>query len=159
MSKEADPVAEIEGLTQLALDLRWSWNHAADELWRRLDPKLWELTRNPWVILHTISRNTLRAALDDPAFCRQLDSLLQARREALAAPSWFQEQRISVPSDFLNVATRGLPASAAISEVLATRHLRDVLIRAIRTMSYDELRGLVLPAEVVVRVLSGLENE
>ncbi|MGN6627234.1 MAG: alpha-glucan family phosphorylase [Tepidisphaeraceae bacterium] len=91
MSKEPDPVAEIEGLTQLALDLRWSWNHAADELWRRLDPKLWELTRNPWVILHTISRNTLRAALDDPAFCGQLESMLQARREALAAPSWFQE--------------------------------------------------------------------
>jgi hypothetical protein len=29
---------EVEGfdsLAELALDLRWSWNHAADELWRR----------------------------------------------------------------------------------------------------------------------------
>jgi len=24
-------------LTELALDLRWSWNHAADELWRQPD--------------------------------------------------------------------------------------------------------------------------
>jgi len=35
---------EIEGfdsLTELAQDLRWSWNHATDELWRRLDPELW----------------------------------------------------------------------------------------------------------------------
>ena len=33
-----------EALAQLALDLCWSWNHAADELWRRLDEELWELT-------------------------------------------------------------------------------------------------------------------
>ena len=46
-------------LTQLALDLRWAWNHAADELWRRLDPELWELTHNPWVILQTISQSKL----------------------------------------------------------------------------------------------------
>jgi starch phosphorylase len=34
---------EIEGfdsLAELALDMRWSWNHAADELWRQLDPDL-----------------------------------------------------------------------------------------------------------------------
>ena len=34
---------EIEGfdsLAELALNLRWSWNHATDEVWRQLDPKL-----------------------------------------------------------------------------------------------------------------------
>jgi len=41
------------GLRDLALDLRWSWNHAADELWNRLD-NLWTLTRNAWVILQTV---------------------------------------------------------------------------------------------------------
>jgi starch phosphorylase len=25
-------------LAEVALNLRWSWNHAADELWERLDP-------------------------------------------------------------------------------------------------------------------------
>jgi starch phosphorylase len=41
---------DIEGfdsLAELALDLRWSWNHATDDVWRRLDPTLWELTQNP----------------------------------------------------------------------------------------------------------------
>ncbi len=41
---------EVEGfdsLAELALDLRWSWNHAADEVWQQLDPALWELTHNP----------------------------------------------------------------------------------------------------------------
>ena len=42
---------EIEGfdsLAELALDMRWSWNHATDEVWRQLDPELWEITNNPW---------------------------------------------------------------------------------------------------------------
>jgi hypothetical protein len=54
---------EVEGfdsLAELALDLRWSWNHAADEVWRQLDPTLWDLTHNPWVILQTVSRDRLK---------------------------------------------------------------------------------------------------
>ena len=34
---------EIEGfdsLVELALDMRWSWNHSTDEVWGQLDPKL-----------------------------------------------------------------------------------------------------------------------
>jgi glycogen phosphorylase len=50
----ADPVKEVsDALTELALDLRWSWNHAADELWAQLDPVRWDLTRNAWVVLQT----------------------------------------------------------------------------------------------------------
>jgi hypothetical protein len=26
-----------DALTRLALDLGWSWNHSADEIWKRLD--------------------------------------------------------------------------------------------------------------------------
>ncbi len=40
---------EVEGfdsLAELALNMRWSWNHATDEVWRQLDPKLWEITRS-----------------------------------------------------------------------------------------------------------------
>jgi hypothetical protein len=36
---------DLEGydsLAELALDMRWSWNHATDEVWRQLDPTLWE---------------------------------------------------------------------------------------------------------------------
>ncbi len=39
--------AEVEGfdsLAELALDMYWYWNHSADELWKQLDPALWELT-------------------------------------------------------------------------------------------------------------------
>ena len=54
---------EIEGfdsLAELALDLRWSWNHATDEVWRQLDPALWEFTQNPWVVLQTVSKDKLQ---------------------------------------------------------------------------------------------------
>lgn len=54
---------EVEGfdsLAELALDMRWSWNHSADEVWRRLDPALWELTYNPWVILQTATSTAHR---------------------------------------------------------------------------------------------------
>ena len=56
------------GLHDMALDLRWTWNHAADELWSRLDPELWSLTHNAWVILQTVSREQLDACLIDPVF-------------------------------------------------------------------------------------------
>jgi hypothetical protein len=38
-------------LRDLALDLRWSWNHATDHLWSTLEPGLWSRTHNPWVVL------------------------------------------------------------------------------------------------------------
>jgi hypothetical protein len=44
--------SEVRGsdaLTQLALDLNWSWNHSADEIWKYLDPELWQLPANPWL--------------------------------------------------------------------------------------------------------------
>ena len=84
------PPQGLEALTELAMDLRWSWNHAADELWKQLDPGLWKLTHHPNVVLQTVSRDRLASALADPGFCRSLDQLLQAKRAAAATPSWFQ---------------------------------------------------------------------
>ncbi|MCX5824175.1 MAG: alpha-glucan family phosphorylase [Deltaproteobacteria bacterium] len=85
---------EVEGfdsLAELALDMRWSWNHATDKVWRQLDPVLWELTQNPWVVLQTVSRDQLERALADPAFRRNVDDLLRAKRHAAETPAWFQQ--------------------------------------------------------------------
>ena len=86
---------EIEGLdslVELALDMRWSWNHSTDEVWRQLDPKLWELTHNPWVILQTVSRDRIEHALDNPEFRQTVDGLVEFRRQAAEAPAWFQKR-------------------------------------------------------------------
>jgi starch phosphorylase len=85
---------EVEGfgpLAELALDMRWSWNHYADEVWRQLDPALWELTQNPWVVLQTVSRDKLQNMLADPAFRKKVDALVQTRRQAAETPAWFQQ--------------------------------------------------------------------
>ncbi|WP_291521707.1 DUF3417 domain-containing protein, partial [Acidithiobacillus sp.] len=50
----------LTGLAEFALDLRCSWNHAADALWRQMSPELWENTRNPWLILQNVSEETLQ---------------------------------------------------------------------------------------------------
>lgn len=50
-----------DALAELALDMRWSFNHAADAIWRELDPVLWSLTHNPWFVLQTVSRERLAA--------------------------------------------------------------------------------------------------
>ena len=78
-------------LAELALDVRWSWNHAADDVWSRLDPDLWELTHNPWVILQTVSKKRLQELSADAAFQSRISELLEAKREAAAAPAWFQQ--------------------------------------------------------------------
>jgi glycogen phosphorylase len=91
---------DIEGfdsLAELALDMRWSWNHATDEVWRQLDPELWEFTQNPWVILQTVSRDKLKHVLDDPAFRKKVDAFVQTRRQADKAPAWFQQAHPKPP--------------------------------------------------------------
>ena len=91
---------EIEGfdsLAELALDMRSSWNHATDVIWRRLDPNLWENTHNPWVVLQTVSRDRIKDMLGDPVFRKKVDDLKQARRQALEKPAWFQQNHSKPP--------------------------------------------------------------
>ncbi|MBP1774067.1 MAG: hypothetical protein H6Q86_73, partial [candidate division NC10 bacterium] len=35
------PDIGVEALAELALDLRWSWDHSTDDLWEAMDPDLW----------------------------------------------------------------------------------------------------------------------
>ena len=91
---------EIKGfdkLAELALDMRWSWNHFADELWRRIDPDLWDSTHNPWVVLQTISPDQLRRVLSDPGFCKKVEQLVQVKRDNAEAPAWFQQNHPQAP--------------------------------------------------------------
>jgi len=84
-------VEGFDSLAELALDMRSSWNHATDQVWRQLDPVLWEITHNPWVVLQTVSREKLQRVLADPAFRKNVDYLVRARRDAAEAPAWFQQ--------------------------------------------------------------------
>jgi hypothetical protein len=44
---------EVDGfdsLAELALDMRWSWNHSADEVWMQLDPVRHEMKRGKLLV-------------------------------------------------------------------------------------------------------------
>jgi glycogen phosphorylase len=90
-------VGGFDALAELALDMRSSWNHATDQVWRQLDPELWEFTHNPWVVLQTVSREKLQHVLADPTFRKNINDLVQARRDASEAPAWFQQTHPESP--------------------------------------------------------------
>ena len=91
---------EVEGfdsLAELALDMRSSWNHAGDDVWRLLDSELWELTQNPWVVLQTVSRDKLERELADSSFRENISALLRAKRHAAQTQAWFQQHHSQAP--------------------------------------------------------------
>ncbi|MGD8854061.1 MAG: alpha-glucan family phosphorylase, partial [Gammaproteobacteria bacterium] len=78
-------------LMELALDLRWNWNHAATDLWRQIDPLLWEASGNPVLILETVSHARLQALAGDLAFTSQVRELADMRRSYLERPTWMAQ--------------------------------------------------------------------
>jgi starch phosphorylase len=66
-------------------------------MWRQLDSALWELTQNPWAVLQTASKDKLKSVLTDPAFRKQVDDQLRARRQGEEAPAWFQQNHPQSP--------------------------------------------------------------
>ncbi len=82
---------DILPLHRLALDLRWSWNHASDELWKQIDPDLWARTHNPWVVLRTASHRRITQMLANAEFRASLQRLTKEADEATQASTWFQQ--------------------------------------------------------------------
>jgi starch phosphorylase len=96
----SSPASDVDGfasLAELAIDMRSSWYHGADKLWRRLDPELWELTRNPGLILQTVARDKFQQTLKDPAYRAAVDELVASRRRHLQEETWFSRQYAQSP--------------------------------------------------------------
>ena len=80
----------LEPLREIALNLWWSWEHEAINLFRHLDAGLWEqVYHNPVHLLGIISQSQLEAAAKDEAFLAHLGVVYRKFREYLTAPSWF----------------------------------------------------------------------
>ena len=82
--------ARLQCLHKLSLNLRWSWHHPTIELFRTLDPDLWEVTgHNPRLILGRIDQRRLAELCDDEAFLAQMDRASADLDEYLASAGWF----------------------------------------------------------------------
>jgi len=82
---------EISELTNLALDLFWTWSHSGDHVWRLMDPDIWEKTKNPWIILQNLSNQRLKELVEDRDFRWELDRLVDERRQHLHSGGWYEE--------------------------------------------------------------------
>ena len=96
-SSSAEAPEGMGYLEELAFDLRNSWEHGADDIWRGLDAELWAATHNPQVVLQTVARTRLRSALADPEFLERLTGVILARRRATQASTWFQRTHLQGP--------------------------------------------------------------
>ena len=97
IAAELRRLAGMDELLELALDLRWSWDHGADEIWRPLAPELWDLTRNPWVILQGVAADKLKKLCADAKFHTRVETLVQEMRTSREAASWFQGVQTQAP--------------------------------------------------------------
>ncbi len=82
----------LRDLQELALDLRWSWSHVADGLWRAIDEDLWRQTQNPWLILQTVSHAHLWKLAGDRKFTRLMKTLRKEQLAAHQARGWLDSK-------------------------------------------------------------------
>ena len=121
---------ELHDLRVLALDLRWSWNHVADTLWRRVDEALWRHTHNPWMILQTVSLRRLKMFTSDESFLRLLQDPRKEQANTLEADTWFSHahgERRHVPTAYFCMEygiSEALPLYSGGLGVLAGDHLK-----------------------------------
>jgi hypothetical protein len=92
----------IEGLREVAFNLRWCWSHESIELFRRLDQDLWEKAgHNPVLMLGTIEQAKLEAATADDAFVAHLHRVESNLKTYLSSEmTWFQrshDQEAEIP--------------------------------------------------------------
>ena len=100
-------------LKDLALDLGWSWNHSVHILWKQLDPELWGRTRNPLLVLQTVSRERLLRIANTREFKECLRNVLvQKQTEGLLHPSIDDSSRAIGPIAYFSMEymlTEALP--------------------------------------------------
>jgi glycogen phosphorylase len=81
----------LRPLEELVLNLRWSWHNETIELFRSVDPELWESVRHdPVRLLGEVSAERLAALAGDRRFLRRLQDATEDLRDYLTAPRWYQ---------------------------------------------------------------------
>jgi starch phosphorylase len=84
---DLDLPAGLEGLADLALDLRWTVRQTTDKIWELLDAEAWEKTKNPYLILQNVSSARLQEAARDEELAREISSWQKKRAKFLEKPA------------------------------------------------------------------------
>jgi starch phosphorylase len=84
----------LQPLLGIAHNLRWSWDHAAIEVFRRLDRDLWETSgRNPVRLLGNVDQAALEAAASDDSFLAHMRGVAETlERYVSGEGSWYRRE-------------------------------------------------------------------
>jgi starch phosphorylase len=83
--------AELSALEELAFNLRWSWDDQTRDLFRWVDPDLWDASvHDPVRLLGLVSRERLDALARDAGFKRFLGEVRSELQRYLDGERWFQ---------------------------------------------------------------------
>ncbi|AKG23202.1 alpha-glucan family phosphorylase [Calothrix sp. 336/3] len=86
--------SQLEPLRKLAYNLHWDWNVETKDLFRRLDPDLWESSHhNPVLMLGSISQARLTAVVEDEGFLAQMGRAAQQLEDYLQERTWYKKNR------------------------------------------------------------------
>lgn len=84
----------LKELVRIAMNLAWTWDHEAIDLFRRLDPKqlLWERCyASPIKMLGLVSQERLVELTTDEGFLASLDRVSARLTSYLERPTWFDQ--------------------------------------------------------------------
>ncbi len=82
---KAEIPAKLKGLFELSRNLWWTWNCDAEELFRQVDPEIWEDTgHNPVALLEMISLERYKELEKDAAFTKKLNTVQHQFQEYMA---------------------------------------------------------------------------
>src|SRR5574340_18683 len=121
----------LDPLTELALDLRWTWSHGADALWRTVSAGAASADLNPWLVLQDVSGERLEALAADRSFVAEVQRLAAERRRDLAAPAWLDQAHPGAGLRGVGYVSmefgfgEGLPIYSGGLGVLAADHLKS----------------------------------
>jgi starch phosphorylase len=85
-----EPLAPLQ---DLAFNLRWSWDERTRDLFRWVDPQIWERTfHDPVRLLSLVGRRRLESLAADPGFMGFLAEMRDELGRYMGADRWFQNR-------------------------------------------------------------------
>jgi len=117
-------------LSQLVMNLRWSWHPETRDLFETLDPPLWQTCGgDPVRALGEVSAERLAQLAKDRRFVRRLQDAVDDLEEYLTTPRWYQSLGAEAPKSIAYFSaefgiTEVLPQYSGGLGILAGDHLK-----------------------------------
>jgi starch phosphorylase len=117
-------------LSQLVMNLRWSWHPETRDLFETLDPELWRTCGgDPVKVLGEVSAERLATLAKDRRFLRRMQDVVDDLQEYLTARRWYQSLGDGAPASIAYFSaefgiTEVLPQYSGGLGILAGDHLK-----------------------------------